>query len=306
VKLAIVIQRWIHPVFAAMSKELTMSWENAVAIATTVLEAEDRRDAVATDEARANAILREVRDLLQPDADQILTLLRQHGFADLAADIATDIATFAAYAESPSANQARLIALLRTLRRVIEGMRQHILTTAGVREQVRLDAFPPYANAVALQALLITDKKHRFGPEPVGELLEDAAEHAEETTQILRRCSDLRFHFAARVDEPGFVNIGYTFDGMFELVAIVPVRGNSAAARQRALEAMAKHQKEAFTTFRGVPQLEAFKAKLTAAQSLAEIIRVLSTSVVRPLAEVTSDSAAVPFRFQLKYQTTTD
>jgi hypothetical protein len=273
-------------------------WEIALALAKAILQEQERREEAAAQEELALAIIAQVRLAIEQAKDQILDFLHQQRLDDFMGEVDGLFTTFVRYSGDPPHNEERLRELIDKLAILTARMARQLIRI-DTDEQRSVDVFPSYASAVALTALAVTERRLRFHVvELMGGILGEAKVHSLRVRDVLRRRSDMRFRFTVVTEEPGSLGLGYTFNGVFELLAIVPTGGNTSVAREHVNRLMAEHQEREFPNYPGVTELLSFIRRLDDSISLDGVRLAISSQVplFRAVVEDTQDGPQRRFR----------
>lgn len=256
-----------------------MTWESALATSTRLIEAQKLR-AKATTETDANTIIGDAGKLVSTESPQITALLRQQGLDALANRLTVAFEIFARFAERPPRNEIRLVNLIDDHLRLLMIELREIVARSGAGQQSAIDTLPPSANAAALFALAVTDARLRFKlPEKIENVIAAMTADATRIKDVLRVRSDSRFDIATR-GPAGEVELGFTFNGIFESVVAIGSGAITDAAIRRTRDAMAAAQAREFLRVPGVAQLNELLESLKTVAPLAEIVE---TEGVQPL-----------------------
>lgn len=260
-------------------------WEAALALAKIILAEREKREAAAANEELANMIINAIKAAIEQSTRQIIEFLKQQHLDVLASDIEGLFVTFIRYAADPRAegNHERLIRIIDDLAKLIPDMGR-TLDRISSDERLAVNTFPTYASAVALSVLAISEQRYRFQvKEPYVGILEDAKRRGLLVRDVLRRRSDMRFQFAIRQDEPGYVVFGYTFENQFYNAALVAIGPDPSKAEEKTRKKMEIHQNKVFLDFSGVKELLSFIESLDNTISHQVYLMVLQETALATL-----------------------
>jgi len=239
-----------------------------VALAQAILAAEAERELAALNGELAKTIIGALSQVIQQSMRQVVEVLQAQRLDELAGRVDGLFTTFIRYAANPNAegNSERLLRLIDELAQLI-GEMNRIMAHIDSDEAAALAVFPAYESAVGLSAMAIAERRYRFNVnEPFAGLFEQAKQNAVRVRDALHRQSDARFSLEARDEEPGFVVIGYSFEGRFRRVALVAAGGDVDAATERVNSVIAARQVREF------PHYPAVKETLDLIAELDEVI----------------------------------
>ncbi len=246
-------------------------WEIALALAKAILQEQEKREEAEAQEQIALNIIAQIGLAIERAKDQIINFLSQQRLDDFMGEVDGLFTTFVRYSGDPPHNEGRLIDLIDRLA-ILTGRMAKQLLRLDSEEQRSLDLFPSYASAVALTAISVTERRLRFHVvELMGGILEEAKTFSLKVRDVLRRRSDSQFRFTVITEEPGSLGLGITFNGEFDMLAIVPVGGNTSVAREAIHREMVKRRELAFPTYPGVPELLAFIGRLEESISMDSV-----------------------------------
>lgn len=254
-------------------------WQAAIALANAILEEQAKREQASSDDQRAADIINAVRAAIDQATQTILDYLRQQRLDEIAGAVNGLFVTFARYAADPANNQERLVNLIDALA-ILIGQMSQILARIGANEQDALNVFPTYVSAVSLSAFAITDRRLRFEVnETLGGILGQAKVYSLQVRDVLRKRSDARFSPRVQTEE-GELFLGYTFNGNFEVVAILPKGGRAQEIAEHVREVMHARMDAEYLLYDGVKELTEFLSAMDGVAFVALIVSANANAIV--------------------------